>query len=284
MLLSPSTAGQSHGLALRRDTSVHSGAEIIFVQPRETGGLILQGEERTGMDCEKLGQSITQSSGSYKSGSYKEDSGGEARAGSPEPSQRPLSEAIETPPKKRDHHVVQETPRLRRLFSDQPAAQLPVVSPSVAGSNSLPKDVKLLLQNALCDHSSGSPAAESKSSKTVPVWLAKEMHRRERERLYELLEKAALGETGSLTNVFWQKSVQVLDLACKKECSSAHSCEVTLLSRYAVDYVMKEIERAVPTFFHGAVPRIFRLSVDDQSYHPYSTRRAGLEVPQHTLV
>ena len=226
------------------------------------------------------------------SGSYKEESGEEPDAESESLVERSRSHsmAIETPAKKRDQESIKpEARQLRRIFSEQTAGQLSAPCPVASSSGSLPKDVQLLLQTALGDHTSGSPIVEcpghsSKAIREVPVWLAKEMQRRRREWLYEVLEKAAVGETGTLMSVFWEKSIQVMNHACQKESSNTRSINVTLLNRYAVDYVLKEIVRAVPTFFPGTFSRTFKMAADGQSYLPYTIGRAKIEVPMQILL
>jgi hypothetical protein len=254
--------GQSQGIALKRDGSLSSGTEVIFVRPQETEVV------------EKI--KFKRRSSLSESERQKEET--KAESDSSLERSRSHSIAIDTPTKKQDQESTKpEDQRIRRQYSEQAGGQVSTQSAIVSSAKSLPKDVHLLLQSALGDHTGGAlieecPYHGSQASKEVPIWLAKEMQRRRQERLYEVLERAAVGETGNLLSVFWEKSIQVMKHACQMGSSNIRTITVKLLNRYAVDYVLKEIMRAVPTFFPGTVSRTFKMAADGQSYVPYIIR------------
>ena len=248
----------------------------MYVQPGESPCLAFDLGGKSDLDA-KAEVFRTQSCGSDKDDCRVDD-----RPETPEPHAPPQSQAIDTPTKKRHQHTLPSARRLKRMISGQNSGQAPVVSPGVSSCFSLPKDVKFALHSAFVEYSRTSSLEESpqksKISKEVPGWLAKEIQRRESERLRELLEKAAVGDTGSLMSAFHKKGICLMDHACEIQSPTTHCYKLSLLSRYAVDYLLKEIERAIPTFFPEISPFTFCLENCDQTYRPYKTRRKSLEV------
>ena len=180
------------------------------------------------------------------------------------------SKPVDTPPKKIQKSSAARTLQPTSLFQDGSGGGGGGGSASSKAS-SLPREVRELL-SGLPSSSSTNESASSPSK--MPEWLAEELRVRREQRAFELLEKAAAGETGNLSPIYWRYCRSSMKRIAT--CPSAKYYATRVLSRYSLKSIVKQIvvnfARFFPEMICNAFSRTTEAGEDETvAYVPYTS-------------